>query len=114
MSLEMPQGEVIPEVLVTDIAGGFCGQADRIIITGEKKCRIQDIKINIDSDKSDSNSKPLAPFNDLAPTKLTKYQMQMSFYSNMLQKSGWEVEGLDAFVLENEWKHYQLPIIKII
>lgn len=109
-----PQGTVIPEVFLTDVAQGYCGQADRLLITGEKTCRIQDFKVNIDSDKEDKNSKALAPYNVLPATKLTKYQLQMSIYANMMQKSGWTVEGLDAFVFEDGWKHYVLPVLTVI
>lgn len=108
------EGEVIPEALVTNVESGYGGTADRILILGEKRCRIQDYKINIDSDKEDSSMKASAPLDKLPPTKLTKYQAQMSFYANLLQKSGWEVEGLDAFVFEDDWKHYKLDVLNLI
>jgi hypothetical protein len=49
----------------------------------------------------------------LPPNKLSKYQLQLSVYARMLQLSGWEVEGLDAYVYEGEWKHYPMEIIKL-
>jgi hypothetical protein len=107
-------GQVVPEALITDVKGGYCGHADRVLITGDKTCRIQDYKVNIDANKEDKNEKPLKPYETLPPTKLTKYRLQMSFYANMLQKSGWTVEGLDAFVYEDEWKHYQLEPLSLI
>lgn len=105
---------VATEVPLSNVELGYCGTADRIVITGEKKCRIEDYKINIDSDKVDSKSKALSPYDTLPATKLTKYQIQLSFYANLLQKSGWEVEGLNVFVLENEWKKFELPVLQVI
>lgn len=107
-------GEVMSEVLLTDVESGFCGLSDRILITGGRKCRIQDYKINVESDKVDRNMKASAPFDKLPATKLTKYQIQMSFYANLLQRSGWEVEGIDAFVYEDKWIHYPLEVLKVI
>jgi hypothetical protein len=109
-------GRVVPEALITDIEKGFCGHADRVLITDEenKICRIQDYKINIGSEEVKRDMKPLEPFNELPANKITKYQLQMSFYANMLENSGWTVEGLDVFVFEDEWKHFELSVLKVI
>ena len=108
------EGEVLTEVLVTDVKGGYCGQIDRLVVTGKKKCRVDDIKVNVDAEVKSTNSRALKPFEALPANKLTKYQIQMSIYGNILQNSGWEVEGLDAFVLEEEWKHFELPVLKVL
>ncbi len=110
-------GEIVTEVLVSDVASGICGHADRILIINKEKkiCRIQDYKVNIESEKVDSKKyKVLPPFNELPSTKISKYQLQLSIYANMLQKSGWQVEGLDVFVYEETWKHFELPVLKVI
>lgn len=112
-ALEKPAGEIHAEVLVTDVKSGLCGQADRILVVGEKKCRVQDYKVNVDSAKEEKNSKPLAPWDMLPPSKISKYQLQLSFYSNLLQRAGWEVDGLDVFVYEESWKHYELPVLAV-
>ena len=78
------------------------------------KCRIQDFKVNIGAEDIDKNLKPLKPFSELPATKLTKYQIQMSIYANMLEKSGSKVEALDAFVLDEKWTYYQLDILKVL
>jgi len=116
IAINKTTGEVIPEALITDIKNGFCGHADRILITDKKKkiCKIQDYKINIDAEEIKSSDKPLAPFNTLPANKITKYQLQLSFYANMLEQSGWKVTGLDVFVLEDKWKHFALPVLKVI
>lgn len=110
------KGKVVTEALISDVENGICGHADRVLILDEVKkiCRIQDYKVNIDSEEIDKKYKVLEPFQDLPSNKLSKYQLQMSVYANMLQKSGWVVEGLDVFVYENEWKHYELGVLKVI
>lgn len=108
--------KVLTQVMLTDVKKGFCGQADRIRIIDEEKkiCRVQDYKVNIEAEKIDKNSKALAPFNELPANKISKYQLQLSFYANMLQASGWKVEGLDVFVYEDTWKHFELPVLQVI
>lgn len=116
--LLMPQqkGEVVTEALVSSIKDNICGQADRIkIIDKDKKiCRVGDIKVNINSEGVDKKYKILPPFETLPSNKLSKYQLQMSVYANMLQKSGWVVEGLDVYVYEDGWKYFELPVLKVI
>lgn len=109
-------GKVLTEVLITNIELGICGRADRIVILDEtnKVCRIGDYKVNVESDVSKSESKLLEPFNYLPSTKISKYQLQMSIYANMLQKSGWTVTGLDVYVLEEDWKYYKLEVLNVI
>lgn len=109
-------GDVKTEVLLSDIENGICGTADRIVILDKEKkiCRVRDYKVNIDSEKYDKSHKVLPPFQDLPATKLSKYQLQMSLYANMLQKSGWVVDGLDVFVYEDGWKKFELPVLKVI
>lgn len=116
IAIDKTEGIVVPEALITNVERGYCGHADRVLIIDEKKkiCRIQDYKININSEELDSNLKPLIPFNELPANKITKYQLQMSFYANMLEMTGWTVQGLDVFIYEDEWKHYQLEVLNVI
>ncbi len=108
------EGQMIHQAFITDVEGGYCGQIDRLIITGEKKCIIQDFKVQIDSNKEDKNNKALAPFDILPPTKLTKYALQVNFYRQILEKSGWEVEKMEAVVYEDKWVIYPLEKIEVI
>lgn len=116
IEIDKSKGKIAAEVLVTDIKKGMCGHADRVEIIDLKKkiCRVQDFKININSEDIDKYSKVLAPFDSLPANKLSKYQLQMSIYANMLQEAGWTVEGLDVFVYEDCWKHYKLDVLKVI
>lgn len=109
-------GDMVSEALISNVKKNICGHADLVNVLSweEKRCRIGDFKINVDSELEDPKNKVLTPFEDLPPTKLSKYQLQMSVYANMLQESGWKVEGLDVYVLEDEWKHYSLPVLKVI
>lgn len=116
VNIDKRKGKIVSEVLITNIAQGFCGHADAIeIIDLDKKiCRVGDFKININSEDTDKNLRVLPPFEKLESNKLSKYQLQMSIYANMLQASGWQVEGLDVWVYESEWKHYQFEVLKVI
>ena len=109
-------GLIVPEALITNVENGYCGHADVILIKDidKKICRIQDYKINVDSESESSKDKALKPFDILPQNKITKYQIQLSVYANMLQKSGWTVEGLDVFVYEDSWKHFPLEVLNII
>lgn len=109
-------GTIYPEVLITDVERGYCGHADIVLVIDEKKkiCRIQDYKVNINSEEVSKSMKALPPFDTLPANKITKYQIQMSFYANMLQKSGWTVEGLDVFIYEDKWKVYSLEVLSVI
>ena len=110
------EGEVKSEVLLTDVKNGLAGRADRIVIQDlEKKiCRIGDYKVNVDSDVKKSNLKPFPPFDSLPNNKITKYQIQMSIYANMLQKCGWTVTGLDVYIYEDGWRYYNLPVLEVL
>lgn len=110
------KGEVLTEVLISDVSNGICGRADRIVVLDwdKKICRIGDYKINVDADKVKSSDKASIPFNNLPANKITKYQIQMSIYANMLQKSGWTVEGLDVYIYEDDWQYYPLEVLKVI
>lgn len=110
---KLREGIVVPEVLVTNVELGFAGYIDRLLITGTNTCYVQDYKINIDSDVVDKNIKYLGQFAELPKNKLSKYQLQLSFYARLLELSGWAVLGLDVYVFENEWKHYELPVLKL-
>ncbi len=116
IEINKTEGEIVSEVMITDVKQGYCGTADRILILDKEKkiCRIQDWKVNVNSEEIDSNMKPLPPFDGLPANKITKYQLQMSFYANMLETSGWTVEGLDVFVFEDGWKSFQLSVLKVI
>lgn len=106
--------EVETEIIVTNIERGLCGTIDRLLILDREKkiCRVQDYKVNIDAENEDGD-KFLGQMAELPKNKLSKYRLQLSFYARLLVLSGWTVEGLDAYVYENEWKHYPMDIIRL-
>lgn len=109
-------GEVLTEKLVTSKKNKIAGRIDRLVILDwdKKICRIGDYKINVDAELLSFKDKPRPPFGKLPMNKITKYQIQMSIYANMLQQSGWKVEGLDVYVYENEWKYYPLEVLQVL
>ena len=100
------QGKCLCEVFVTDSISKRCGFIDRLLIVDEAKkiCRIQDYKVNIGSEEVSSKNKPFGIYAEYEASKITKYHIQLSFYADILRKSGWTVEGIDFFILEQTWK----------
>ena len=105
--------EVVAEALVTDSATGWGGLVDRLAILDKKNkiARVQDYKVNIGAEKEEKHSKPKHPFSHLPANKLTKYALQLSFYSSILKKHGWTIQGLDVFIFEQKWVHHELDLI---
>lgn len=116
LELIMPEGERLQELFISNVEKGFCGLSDSLLILDNEKkiCRIEDYKIAYDAEVEDSKSKMLAPFEKLPPNKLSKYQVQLSVYANLLQLSGWTVEGLDVYVYDGAWKKYPLDVLQVI
>lgn len=102
--------KVVTEAFITDIKGLKCGQIDQLIIVDEKKkiCDIHDFKVNIGSEEESSNMKASKPYDELPKNKLTKYYIQMKFYKEILEATGWTVRNLKAFVYEDKWKMFDL------
>ena len=51
LDVDQTTGKLYREVLITDVKRGYCGQADRLVVTGDKTAIIEDYKINVDSEK---------------------------------------------------------------
>lgn len=115
LKIDESKGEFKNEVLVTDVKNLRCGIIDRLLILdGDKKiCRVQDYKVNVGAEDESSNLKAKAPYDKLPKNKLTKYQLQLSFYADILKQSGWTIDGLDIFILNDGWKHYPLELLDI-
>lgn len=106
------KGEVHTEVLITDINTGRCGIIDRLIITGDKKCVIQDIKIQVGTEEKSSSDKPLKPYDNLDSNKLTKHRLQTSFYADILENTGWSTE-IQSLVFDGKWKAHNFKKVEI-
>lgn len=81
--------KAISEVLVVDHEAKHAGQIDRLLLTGDKKCRIQDFKTNVDIMKD-----------------LPILWKQLEFYRDIMKSAGWGVEGMDIFHFNGTWKEY--------
>lgn len=92
----------LPEVMVSDVKNLRAGQIDRLEILdlSEKLCRIGDFKTNTELDKK----------------KIAQYQLQLSFYADILKNHGWTVQGLDIFHLEqdNTWNRISLDVLPLV
>lgn len=108
--------KIINQIMLSSIKDGICGTADRIkIIDLDKKiCDIEDFKVNINAEEIDKSYKVLAPFEKLPANKLSKYQLQMSLYANLLTKSGWTVNKLRAYVFEEKWKVFEFDVLDVL
>lgn len=78
------------EILVVDHAKKHAGRIDRLLITGRKRCRVQDYKTNA----------------DLTQEKIEVYWKQLEFYADILRAHGWQVEGLDIFAWNGKWETF--------
>lgn len=107
------KGEVFCEELITDVKNNRCGVVDLLTVTGNKECYIEDYKIQIEEDKVDSKEKLLAPYDNLIANKLSHYALQLSFYAEIMEKTGWTVKGLNVYVYNNGWKKYTLDRVEI-
>ncbi|WP_439132383.1 hypothetical protein [Polaribacter sp.] len=108
------EGDVIPEALITDVENNHCALGDRVLVTSweNKTCRLQDYKVNIKfTEKGEVKWTDLMPLN-LPTTKLSKLALQLKFQAQMLEKSGWTIEGCDGFVYaERGWEHHEVDML---
>ena len=100
----------LSEALISDVESGHCALADRVLLRSwkDKICRLQDYKVNHSFDKKgEVKFKNLPKGLDLTSTKLSKLSLQLKFQANMLEKSGWTIEGFDGFVYTDKWEYYE-------
>lgn len=80
------------EMVVVDHTAKRAGRIDRLLITGDKRCRIQDIKTNGDNKKLTKS--------------LPSYWKQLGFYGDIMKANDWVVEGLDIFHWDGTWNKH--------
>lgn len=100
------------EAFVADPVLRHCGQIDRLLRVGPKRVRVQDFKTNADIFKKVD---VLPPFKGVVEnTSLGLYWVQLSFYSAVLARHGWTVEGLDIFHWTGEkWDTYTHDVVDV-
>ncbi len=87
--------KALSELLITAPKLKKAGRADRVQITGDKRCRIQDFKTNAEIAKD-----------------LEFYWKQLEFYQSIFEANGWTVDGLDIYHYNGEWKVYTQGIVE--
>ncbi len=81
------------ELKMFSLETGMAGTADIILYnTKTNKFIIADYKTNIDLFKNYKGKKMLIPFQDKLDMPFSKYELQLSFYQNLFEQCGYEVE----------------------
>lgn len=107
------------EPFVADSKSMTCGQIDRLVITGDKRCIIEDFKTNVDLDKQGSPKFLKEPFGkdgqEVPNTPLGKYTLQLNFYRSILEANGWTVEGMKIHHLteDGSWRTIDVSVVEI-
>lgn len=81
--------KALSEVLVVDHKAKRAGQIDRLVILGDKHCRVEDFKTNADIKKD-----------------LPIYWKQLEFYMSILEANGWKCEKSIIHHYDGEWHTY--------
>lgn len=79
------------EALIVDHQNKRAGQVDRLVILGDKHCRVEDYKCNA----------------VMTPEKLKVYWKQLEFYGEIMEANGWKVDPPVIHHWDGEWKEYK-------
>lgn len=106
--------QAVYEKFVADLKTGRVGQIDRMVITGDKHCIIEDYKTNADLYKMGIPKNLKAPYAYLPNVPLSKYILQLSFYKAIMEAGGWTVDGIRVHWWNGkEWKTIDLKAVDI-
>ena len=106
--------QAVYEPFVADARNLRCGFIDRLLITGEKRCIIEDYKTNADLYKKGTPANLKAPYHYLPNVPLSRYMIQLSFYKAIMEAAGWMVEGLRVHWWNGkDWKAIDLKPVQI-
>lgn len=78
------------EAMIVDHSKKRAGQVDRLVILGDKHCRVEDYKTNA----------------ELPADKLKVYWEQLNFYGGIMQADGWKVEPPVIHHWDGSWHTY--------
>lgn len=95
LSFPRKEDEILPEVVVSDVANKRVGRVDALLITGKNKCKVLDYKSDANIDEK-------------------SHYKQLSFYAHILMNKGWEVEGIEVWNYTDSWTNYQSPVLELI
>lgn len=106
------------EVFVASKALKRCGQIDRLVITGDNTCIIEDYKTNGDINKQGSPAYLKVPFERGSPTELRNlpisiYTIQLNFYRTIMESLGWTVEGMRVHHFDEMLETIDIPRVDL-
>ncbi len=111
--LDKIKGDSFSEVFITDVKNGRCGIVDMLTITGDMRCVIKDFKVQVGVEEKSSSDKPLPPYDSLDSNKLSKHQLQLSYYGEILEQTGWTIDKLQTFAYNGKWQKYDFKKLEI-
>lgn len=109
ISFPLKDEHVIPEVMVSDVESGMCGQIDGLVTDPPLMPALQRVygekpTMQIIDYKSDSDVKK----------NLQKHTIQMNFYRQILENKGFTISGMSVWnYINEEWTEYKLETIEI-
>lgn len=102
------------ERFVADDRNMRCGFIDRLVITGNKRCIIEDYKTNGDLYKKGQPAFLKAPYSFLPNMPVGRYTIQLSFYKAIMEAAGWTVDGLRIHWWNGkEWETIDIKPVEI-
>lgn len=93
-SFPLKNENIIPEVVLSNIANKMAGTTDGLLITGEKTCEVEDYKSDSDIVKN-----------------LPKHFRQLSYYAIILQLAGWSVGKVTVWNYTDKWESYDSEVL---
>lgn len=101
------------ELFVADFSTHCCGTIDVLVNKGDKHVIIRDFKTGDVHKKATLTQEAKDRWN-LKGETLSIYQLQLSFYANILKGKGYKVDGLEIFAEAAEaWEVIKLPVLDI-
>lgn len=97
------------ELKMYSLDTGIAGTADIILYnTKTGKFILADYKTNIDLFKNHRGKKMLPPFDNMLDMPFSKYELQLSFYQELFEQSGFEIEARKIIWLkpDGSYKNY--------
>lgn len=100
------------EIPVIDPKKKRCGRIDCLVQLEDKDCIIVDFKTG-DIHKKISWTEEGKEY-DLKGEMLSLYQIQLSFYAQILNDNGYNVKGIEVWALEGDtWKQIKLKVLEV-
>jgi len=103
------------EAPVVDLINLRSGLVDRVVITGEKRCIIEDFKTNGDIYKNFGEGFLQPPFDFLPNTPYGEYVLQLNYYRDIVEEAGWTVEAMRIhWWTGEEWETVPIERVELV